>query len=77
MADHIVKLSRVPSLQVGKADVRFDVKDENGKVGTLLVSKGGIEWRPSKKQNRPIPWPDFDRLMRGYWGDEKKKTAQA
>lgn len=37
MADHSVKLSRVPSLSVGKADVRFDVADEKGKVGTLLI----------------------------------------
>ena len=37
--------------------------------GTLLVSKGGIEWRPYKKQKRLLSWEKFDQIIRDDWGD--------
>ena len=43
MAQHTVKLTKIPELEVGKKDMRFEIEgDENAKLGTLLVSKGGI-----------------------------------
>jgi hypothetical protein len=70
MAQHTVKLTRIPELEVGKKDMRFDIEgDEGAKIGTLLVSKGGIEWRPSKKQKRHLSWEKFDQIIRAHWGD--------
>ncbi len=43
--------------------------DETGKLGTLLISKGGIEWRPHKKQKRHLTWERFDKIIRKHWGD--------
>jgi hypothetical protein len=28
-------------------DVKIDIKNENGKLGTLLISKGNVEWVPA------------------------------
>jgi hypothetical protein len=70
MAQHTVKLTRTPEYELGSADVRFVIEtDEGGRLGTLLVSKGGIEWRPYKKQKRPLDWERFDRIIREHWGD--------
>ena len=41
--------------------------DETGKLGTLLISKGGIEWH--KKQKRHLTWERFDKIIRKHWGD--------
>jgi hypothetical protein len=50
--------------------MRIEIEgDENVKLGTLLVSKGGIEWRPYKKQKRHLSWEKFDRIIREHWGD--------
>lgn len=70
MAQHTVKLTKIPELEVGKKDMRFEIDgDENVKLGTLLVSKGGIEWRPYKKQKRHLSWERFDQIIRDHWGD--------
>ena len=46
---------------IGKRRIRFDVwnkwKQTNRKLGTLIVSVGGIRWRPNKgKLSRRISW---------------------
>jgi hypothetical protein len=70
MAQHTVKLTKIPELEVGKKDMRFEIEgDGNAKIGTLLVSKGGIEWRPYKKQKRLLSWEKFDQIIRDHWGD--------
>ena len=70
MPQHTVKLTQTPEYELGGADMRFAIEsDENGKLGTLLVSKGGIEWRPYRKQKRHLDWERFDRIIREHWGD--------
>jgi hypothetical protein len=70
MAQHTVKLTAIPELEVGNKDMRFDIEDdESGKIGTLLISRGGIEWRPHKKQKRHLSWERFDQIIRLHWGD--------
>ncbi len=56
-------------VEIGKADVEFSVDGEGGKIGTLLVSKGGIEWRPFKKQKRHVDWEKFHKIIREHWND--------
>ena len=70
---YTVNITDLPTLQIGKADVRFSISNEGGKIGTLLVSKGGIEWRPTKKHERRSNWKEFDTTMRERWGDKKKR----
>ncbi len=42
----------------------FDVEGPSGKVGQLVVSKGGVRWYPrgTRKPNYAT-WKQFDRLM--------------
>lgn len=46
-------------------DVKIEVKTDNGKLGTLLVSKGNIEWLPSGNSvnKKRLSWTKFAELM--------------
>ena len=46
-------------------DIEFVVKRDGVRFGTLLVSKGAVEWRPTNKvYRRRLRWERFDQLMR-------------
>jgi hypothetical protein len=46
--------------------VVFSVDDDDGRVGELLVSKGGVRWRPRNgRDHHFINWRELDELMRG------------
>ena len=64
MARHEVSF-KLPEKLVLAKDVEFDVKSNGSKLGTLLVSKGNIEWVPannSVKKHR-LKWEKFAELM--------------
>ena len=46
-------------------DVTVDVKKDGYKLGTLLISKGNIEWVPSGKyaHKKRLSWTIFAELM--------------
>jgi hypothetical protein len=46
-------------------DVKIDVKSSEGKLGSLLVSKGNIEWVPAGNRinKRRLSWARFAELM--------------
>jgi hypothetical protein len=47
--------------------VNFDVSTEDGKLGELIVSKGGLRWKPKGKQDHHfMRWGQFDALAREY-----------
>ena len=47
--------------------VSFDVKKGVARFGQLIVSKGGIRWRPrSKRDHHFVSWTDLDKLSRDY-----------
>jgi hypothetical protein len=47
--------------------VTFKVKRGSAKFGELVVSKGGIRWKPRNKQDHHfIGWTDLDTEMRNY-----------
>ena len=55
----------VPTRELGREDIVFVVLKDERRFGTLLVSKGAVEWRPTnKKYRRKISWDRFDQLMR-------------
>lgn len=60
-------------------DVKIEVKTDDGKLGTLLVSKGNIEWLPSGNHvnKKRLSWAKFAELMESAGKDVrvKKKTT--
>jgi len=46
-------------------DIEFEVHNSNGKLGTLLISKGNLEWMASPKSvnKRRLSWTQFSILM--------------
>ena len=46
-------------------DVEVEVKTDDGKLGTLLISKGNIEWLPASKSvnKHRLSWKKFAELM--------------
>lgn len=46
-------------------DVKIEVKTDEGKLGTLLVSKGNIEWLPvgNHVNKKRLTWTKFAELM--------------
>ena len=60
----------LPRRELGREDIEFIVTltDKSGagkRFGTLLVSKGAVEWRPTNKvYRRKLNWTRFDQAMR-------------
>lgn len=54
----------VPTRELGRADVKFDVKTEGEKLGTLAVSKGSVVWFPKDHSyGYKVGWADVDRIF--------------
>jgi hypothetical protein len=67
MAQHRVTIT-LPELELGKSDIRFRVKRSSFVLGTLLLSKGAVVWRPKWQPGRGLGgkrlgWKDFNKLM--------------
>ncbi len=50
---------------VSKTDVTFDIHEDSTKLGTLLISRGNIEWVPAGNSvnKRRLSWSKFAELM--------------
>jgi hypothetical protein len=61
---HKVKL-RLHTNVVASKDVEIEVHESSGKLGTLLISKGNIEWLPAWKsiKKHRLRWVKFAELM--------------
>lgn len=54
-----------PSLELGKTDVSFEIKKDDVMFGTITISKGAIEWRPSNHSiKHKMTWAQFDKAFR-------------
>jgi hypothetical protein len=69
MAAHEIKLKVTKGIEVLNADIEIQIKRDGKRYGTLTVSRGTIDWRPTKKHvggknqfNKR--WAQFDKLMR-------------
>jgi hypothetical protein len=63
MAKHNVFFS-IPERTLGKADVKFIVKQNGTVLGTLAVSSGSIVWFPKGTTiGCKSDWGRFDRIM--------------
>lgn len=56
-------------------DVKFEVKSNSKKLGTLLISKGNIEWLPvgAHVNKKRLTWTQFKTLMEGTGRPAKVK----
>jgi hypothetical protein len=64
MARHDVRFT-IPERKLGYSDIEFYVWSDDERLGTLMVSKGAVVWRPAnKKRGYAMAWPSFDRVMR-------------
>ena len=47
-------------------DVKFEVKSDDVKLGTLLIRKGNVEWLPSKNSANKfrLSWEMFAEVMK-------------
>ncbi len=64
MAQHDVR-ARVDTKVIGHKDLAITVKRNGEKLGTLLISKGNIEWLPKGKyvNKKRLTWERFADLM--------------
>jgi len=64
MATHEVSFE-IPQKMVLAKDVKFDIKSDGSKLGTLLISKGNVEWIPANHSatKRRLTWEDFADVM--------------
>lgn len=62
----------VPARQLGRADISFQVKNNNAMIGKLLVSKGSIVWRPRNRQKgKKLTWKRLNEIMERHGKDER------
>lgn len=65
MASHVsVNLTSHP-LSREENGVDFVVENNDGKLGELRVSRGGVRWKPrNRRDHHFISWTDLDEFMR-------------
>jgi hypothetical protein len=71
MAEHKVKIT-LPKLELENSDTIFEIHGNNKKIGTLIISKGAIEWasknwKRNKGYKSKLTWREFDELMSGKY----------
>jgi hypothetical protein len=66
-----IRMKTEGGVEVSNSDVRFEVKNGGKLLGTLTLSRGTIDWRPTrahrgKKREAQIPWAEFDRIAKKW-----------
>jgi len=55
---------KVPPRELGRADVKFSVKTNGAKLGTLAISRGSVVWfQRDHSWGFKVGWRDFNRMM--------------
>lgn len=70
-----VKVNIIASVPVKHTDFEVIVKNNDSKLGTLLISKGNIEWLPkgNSVNKKRLPWVKFAHFMEEYGRPVKAK----
>lgn len=62
-----LELTLPKNLTIGMSDACFRVKDDDGMIGELQVSKGSLVWFPrDAKKGYRLPWCRFNDLACEY-----------
>lgn len=67
MAKHDVSFE-IPAKFALAKDVVFDIKSDGSKLGTLLISKGNVEWKPANAVTTKyrMSWEKFAEHMKQH-----------
>lgn len=68
---------RIDTAVVGNKDCEIIVKNDGGKLGTLLISKGNVEWLPggNSVNKKRLNWKQFAALMEDHGKPAKVKKG--
>lgn len=74
--EHVVNI-KLNTNVVSSKDVEILVRENGRKLGTLLISRGNIEWRPAFKQIKKhrLSWGNFSKLMATKGRTIKKRVT--
>ena len=73
---HEVELRASVRVDLGSRDVVFRVREDDELVGTLMISRGGIEWRSAKHQYvSTTAWERFDDIAFKHFPTEVRKPT--
>jgi hypothetical protein len=66
--------AKIDTKVVGHKDLEVVVRTNNAKLGTLLISKGNVEWLPkgNSVNKKRLSWSKFAELM-----ETRGKSAKA
>lgn len=65
MAEHRVVM-RTPKLLVRKTDIEFTVRSDGELMGRVLISRGGIDYKPAHSQSSyPMSWEKLHEMFTG------------
>jgi hypothetical protein len=54
----------IPERDLGRADIKIDINNHRGKLGTAKISKGALVWVPrDHSYGYKLAWSDFASLM--------------
>lgn len=72
-----VKVKIKASVPVKHKDFEVIVRNGDGKLGTLLISKGNLEWLPKGNSinKRRLSWAKFAEFMEGHGRAVKVKRS--
>ena len=74
MAKHDVTFE-LPPRELGRSDVKFQVKRDGKMLGTVTVSNGSVVWFPKGVSNGyKATWREFDTLMQKAKRVERRQT---
>ena len=63
------------AVEVKHKDIEIIVRNDAGKIGTLLISKGNIQWLPKGNsiKKKSLSWLKFAEMMEEYGKTVRKK----
>lgn len=66
---------KIDTAVVANKDLEIVVKSADGKLGTLLISRGNVEWLPKGNyvNKRRLSWAKFAEFMEEYGKPAKAK----
>jgi len=66
----------VPSRPLGKTDIRFVVRTDEGVLGTLRISKGALVWFPKKTSyGYKVPWKQFHKIATEQFNQKEYRVG--
>jgi hypothetical protein len=70
MAQHTIRIGQMPEVEIVHKDLKITISsDDEGKLGELTISRGGLGWIPSGPSNeRHFTWEQFARCVKEWKG---------